>query len=256
MEQDQAQFEERFNSLPQDLKDAISSVEIGQLVAKIGEEEGLLLDQSAALMDQTGLVMLGITPAVRFVPTLVRELGINAKKAQMISTKINDKIFNKIRASLQQIQRTNEEKAEEPAVPARPLYQPTPAPAYVSRPAPAYTPVPIPSAPILNIPTAPLEKVGDFSIERRTPSHSPQYNDSTLKRENVLSDLENIKNLQPEKAHNFVEHLLSNPVSIPQKTEMKTEAAQEVVPPPVVPRTPAPQVPETKYSTDPYREQF
>ncbi len=227
MEQDQQKLENRFNSLPQELKDAISSVEIGELVAKIGDEEGLMLDQSADLMDETGLVMLGITPTEQFVSTLIKKLGIDDKKARMISVKINDKIFNKIRTSIQQIQEKNqaENNIKITATPVTPLPKP-------------------PSPPPASPPITPLEKVGNFTIEMRSPSTSPLYNDSNLKKENVLNDLENIKNLKPENANAFVEHLLSNPVSNPQQVEVR----KQVTPPPNLPT-------QKKYNADPYREE-
>ncbi len=210
------QLEAKINSLPKELRDAISSVEIGQLVAQIGDEEGLMLDQSADLMDETGLVMLGITPSGNFASTLAKKLGIKNDKAEVISRKINDKVFNKIRASLQQIQ--EKEAAQAPQTPP-----PAPAPRPVAPPAPRPTPPPMPTppppAPV--VPTSPIERAANINIIRRPESHSPQYNHENLKKEDVLADLENIKNLKPENAQNFVEHLLSGPAGKAAEVEVK-----------------------------------
>ncbi|MEK7095576.1 MAG: hypothetical protein AAB917_02865, partial [Patescibacteria group bacterium] len=149
MENDQKILDQKYDSLPQDLKEAIASVEIGKLIADIGEEQGLMLDQSADLIEEAGLVMLGITPTQFFTKKIQKRLGIDEKKANLISTQINEKVFNKIRASLQKIQaqsytdNTLDESITSLKQPEVPL--PTPPP---------------PQNPNLS----PLEKAGGFEI--------------------------------------------------------------------------------------------
>ncbi len=229
----QQQIQDRIKSLPQDLQDAISSVEIGSMVAKIGDEEGLLIDQCADLMDQTAMVMIGLTPSKRFAQTLVEELGIPQGKADVLTAKINSIVLAKIRESLQRIQQ-EEEGAREDSEDIEP--ETTKAPIYSEQP---LAPTPIPPTE----PTTPARSV-KIDIIPHPVSSSAQYNDSTLNREAVLNDLENIEKLKPTKAIDFVEHLLANPVSIPAE---KVEIKKEVTPPPA---------PQKKYAADPYREQF
>lgn len=211
-----------FDSLPADLKEAILSVETAEKMALLRDKHSLMLDQAGELGDELGLLMIGLTKQKDFVVNITKRLGIPTEKAVQISVDINKEILNPVRASLQKIQEEKDVRAEVQEHISKVLGTPPPS---VPRP-----------------PVTPIEKAGNFDLHRPAPSASPQYNDHTLTKEDVLSDLENIKNLKPENAENFVEHLLSNPVTnIPQTEVKKAEPA----PPP-----------QKKYGADPYREQI
>ncbi len=143
---------------------------------------------------------------------MAKELEISTQTAEKVAADINDEIFVALRASMRQAQEAAEQARMSP---------------------PASTPVP-PN-------TSPIEHVGNFSVIQRPPSTSPQYNSSTLTKEDVLNDLENIEKLKPQNAENYVEHLLENPTPTPVPPQPRPSM------PPPPPRTPG---------VDPYREQF
>lgn len=190
MDYTQEQLDEKYKTLPQDLKDAIDSVEIGDLVAKIGDENNLMLDQSAELMDQTALVMLGIISSEEFSNNLVKKLQISDDKANVIGAEINDKIFNKIRESLQKIQAQAESEPSEESTYTTP-------------------PSNLPSSTISSI-----EQAGNFTIDQQPSSSSDQYKDTNINKEATLKGIED----QPIP---MVDHLLTTPVSTPEQIEVK-----------------------------------
>lgn len=236
MEYTRDQKRKKFELLPEDLKEAILSVDTSEKLAAIREKNSLMIDQAGELGDELGLFMLGFTKQDDFVKNLSKRLNIPNEKAIQISLDINRDILDAVRSSLQKIQTNPEEKTS--AVPTHPLSPdlnminsvPIPKPASVSTPKPA---------PLI--------------VEQRPPSNSPVFNDSTLKKEDVLNDLENIEKLKPATATNFVEHLLSNPVSKPEQVEIKKIIQ---TPAPEQAPAPTPKVETKPRSTiDPYREQ-
>ena len=203
------------NQIPRDILEAIETSKVYDALEKLGEKHNLLLDQVGQLEVDTRLMLLGEIKSANFVDTIAKDLEISKGKAEAITADINTEIVTPLRDSLRKMQEEAEKReVEEPIV----------RPAHI--------------AAQIN----PIEKVGNFTIHQPTPSHSPQYNDSNLKREDVLHDLENIEKLKPENASNFVEHLLSNPSSRPAEQQ----EVKKAVPP----------TEQKKYTTDPYREQF
>ncbi len=207
------------NNIPPEIVEAIKSSRVYDKLEQIGERYGLMLDQIGGLDVQTRMVLLGELRSTEFVSAVAKDLEISIQTAEKIAADVNTEIFDVLRTSMR--------RAQEAAEQAR-----------MSPPAP--TPVP-PS-------TSHIEKVGDFSVIQRPPSTSPQYNSSTLNKESVLNDLENIKKLRPENAENYVEHLLENhtPPTPPVPPAPK----------PVQPTRPIPPPPPRLPGIDPYREQF
>jgi hypothetical protein len=206
-------------NIPADILEAIKTSQVYDKLEEIGGRYNLLLDQIGQLEVDTRMLMIGKTKSTKFIETITKNLEISTETAEKIASDINTEIFTSLRESMQKIQ----SEAEQSEV-AKETEKPVPTPLYQ------------PPTPDLSH----IEKAGNFTIEKRPSSNSPQYNDSTLRKEAVLSDLENIKNLKPENANAFVEHLLANPVTIPQQVEVK----KPVSPPPA-----------QKYGADPYREQ-
>lgn len=109
------QIKEKFDSLPQDVKEAISSVDTTNDVINIGDKYSLHVDQLGELVDETGLVMLGLTSPNDFVSNLKNRLDIPRQMAESLVKDINDQILIKIRASLREIH--NAAEAEENVTP-------------------------------------------------------------------------------------------------------------------------------------------
>jgi len=93
----------KFNELPEDLKDALFADEVSSSILEIGKSHGLMLDKVGELSDETGLVMLGITPTSDFIKNLSERLGVAKEKAKAIAEDINQKVFQQVRASLRKV---------------------------------------------------------------------------------------------------------------------------------------------------------
>lgn len=106
----QAQFEK----LPKDLQDAITSSEINSTIEKIGDKHGLLVNQLGELVDQIGLVMLGLMPSKDFVANFSKEADIDSNVAQAIAKDINEEVFDKVRSAMQAVENRGETSTIQP----------------------------------------------------------------------------------------------------------------------------------------------
>lgn len=96
-------LEKQFNLIPDDVKNALSSEATAVTLREIGEKNGLLEDRINSLINETGLVMLGITHPSSFVSNLTTKMGISRENAQRIAAQVNESIFMPIRDSLKKI---------------------------------------------------------------------------------------------------------------------------------------------------------
>ncbi len=276
MEYSQEKIDQRLNELPSDLREAIESVEIGNLVAQIGESNGLMLDQVAELMDQTTMIMLGLVKSDDFTKNLSSTLEIDYRTAENISKEINSKIFNKIRASIQKIQGQNEIDYDNVQPQTPPIAQTPPPPVKIQTPSPT-PPIPpsIPTTP--PAPTEPpvfvaktiaipkpeptpqpaiipktVEQAGRFTIER-PPVGMPQYKETDIKKDVILGMIED-----KEKVEVPTPIIISTPSYIPEKPIQNTAVENKTInPEPPKQDLPKPPVIEKKpYTVDPYREQI
>ena len=97
------QIDQRYDDLPEDLKDAIFSVDTTSLVNMIGKKHGLAIDKIGDLANETGMVMLGVTHPNEFIANLAERLDVDKEKARAIAQEINEQIFKKVRESLRKI---------------------------------------------------------------------------------------------------------------------------------------------------------
>ncbi len=96
------QIKQRFEALPKDIKEAISSVDTTSTIVDIGEKYKLHIDQIGELVDETGLIMLGFSKSNQFVSNIEKRLGISRNEANDLVREINDKILIKIRESMRE----------------------------------------------------------------------------------------------------------------------------------------------------------
>ena len=101
-----------YDNLPEDLKDAIFSVDTTNLVNEIGKKHTLAIDKIGDLANETGMVMLGVTHPNEFVANLADRLGTDKEKARAIAQEINEQIFKPVRDSLRKIHNMREEGEE------------------------------------------------------------------------------------------------------------------------------------------------
>ena len=106
------QIKERFDRLPKELQAALSSNEIHEKIRDIGEDQGLMIDQVGELVDQVGLVILGVAKSSDFVADTSRRLSINSDRAQRIAEKINTEIFENLKNELTERESSPEIAAE------------------------------------------------------------------------------------------------------------------------------------------------
>jgi hypothetical protein len=129
MEQDTAaQIEKRLAELPEDVRNAVLSVEWEEKVRAIANKNALHIDQSGALGDTTLMAMLGFFSMADLSSHIAEGLNIPADKASAIATEVTNEVFMPIRDSLRKF--TESAKAPEPAAPvaAAPVSAPIPPP--------------------------------------------------------------------------------------------------------------------------------
>lgn len=102
-------WRELYKKLPQDLQDAIFSVDVTNSIEEIGKKYNLLIDKMGLLADETGMVMLGETHPRDYISNLSQKLGIDKETARKIAEDINQQIFQKVRESLRKIHEITEE---------------------------------------------------------------------------------------------------------------------------------------------------
>jgi hypothetical protein len=107
------QLLEKYKKLPQDVQDAIFSVDTSEIIREIGEKNKLMIDKIGELADETGLVMLGLTHPNQFISNLTERLEVEHNIAKEIAEEINSKVFFPIRENLKKIHGL--EKIEEAA---------------------------------------------------------------------------------------------------------------------------------------------
>lgn len=94
---------ERFRDLPDDLQNAVFSPNTADAILAVGKKAGIAIDKIGELADETGLVMLGLTPPGEFIRNLTKRLEVDPEKAKAIAEEINQKIFQPVRESLKRV---------------------------------------------------------------------------------------------------------------------------------------------------------
>jgi len=112
MEHTKEEIQKKFEALPNDVREAISSVDTSNIIVDIGEKYELNHEQIDKLIYESGLVMLAITHSDDFLNKIRKELELSRDQAEKIVKDLNEKIFLKIRFSLRKIYEENQKKPE------------------------------------------------------------------------------------------------------------------------------------------------
>ena len=96
-------IKEQLPRLPKNVRDAISSIDLGDKIKKIADKNMLHIDQAGNLETETVLVMLGLEPTADYKENIRRELNVSRDRAQTITADIDKEIFMTIRESLKKI---------------------------------------------------------------------------------------------------------------------------------------------------------
>ncbi len=93
----------RYDSLPDDLKEALMDVSTADAIYEIGRKANLDVEKIGLLAEEIGLIILGFIPSENFISDLKRVLEIGEEKASSVALEVNDRIFLPIRESLKRI---------------------------------------------------------------------------------------------------------------------------------------------------------
>lgn len=104
---------ERFESLPDDLKTALTSEEVDASIQGVAKKHFLHIDQTGELADETGLVMLGLTKTDEYINNLKERLGVQQQKAAEIAKDIDENVLRPIKTSLIKMHDESTEAAED-----------------------------------------------------------------------------------------------------------------------------------------------
>lgn len=97
------QLQEKYKSLPEDLKDAIWSAESAATIQSIGKKYGLNVEQTGKLASETGLVLLGLTHPKNYIKILSATITVDMDTARKIAEEVNNGIFSKIKEYLKKL---------------------------------------------------------------------------------------------------------------------------------------------------------
>lgn len=94
------QIKQRLTELPEDVQQAIHSVDLGEKIGAIGVRHHLHIDQVGGLEDEIMLVMLGFSDPGTFTDHLEEELHIEKEEALAITQEVTEEFFLPIRESM------------------------------------------------------------------------------------------------------------------------------------------------------------
>lgn len=91
------ELEQAYAKLPQELREALNSVELADAITRIGDEYYLHVDDTGELMDEVGLVLLGLHPIQEIKKHIRERLYTTDEVAGFIAQAVDTQIFSKIR---------------------------------------------------------------------------------------------------------------------------------------------------------------
>ena len=94
----------KFDKLPEEVREAITSAEVNEKIEAIGKKNGLLIDQMGELADEVGLVMLGLSRSNDFVNNIISRCSVSRKVAGETAKDINDEVFGSIREHMRKLE--------------------------------------------------------------------------------------------------------------------------------------------------------
>lgn len=173
----------KYQSLPNDLQEAILSVDTATIIHEVGTKHKLMIDKVGGLADETGLVMLGFTHPKDYITNLSERLKVDREIAKEIAEEINSQVFFPIREHLKKIHGLMGESESSIPIPKikKPIIPEVPSelsrePVFVAEKVvlettkPKVPPSPIPPAPpILPIPAT----KSDFVASPKPPENLP-----------------------------------------------------------------------------------
>ena len=102
-------FAEAYKNVPEDLQDAMGSVDATEAIESIAKKYGLMLDQAGELTSIVGNVMVGILSINDFVATIASKLRLTNPVAEQVAHDVSASIFAKVRESMRKVHETHKE---------------------------------------------------------------------------------------------------------------------------------------------------
>src|SRR5258708_445719 len=99
MDFSEEKLDEKFQSVPRDIRLALSSPQFVEKIFAVGKKHELLLDETETLSETVALIMLGLLPREQFQEKM-RELGIPEETITALTKDINENVFAPIKESL------------------------------------------------------------------------------------------------------------------------------------------------------------
>ena len=96
-------LEEKYRSIPDDVRKAISSTEVSEKLKSIVDKYKLQFDEGEELTKEIGYVMLGLKSPDYFVRNIQNATNLNQGQAKKIVKDVNEMIFKNIKESLREI---------------------------------------------------------------------------------------------------------------------------------------------------------
>ena len=96
-------LEEKYRSIPDDVREAISSSDVNQKLQTLTDKYKLQFDEAEKLTQEIGSVMLGLKHPDNFVKNIQSATDLGYQTARQIAEEVNNIIFADIRDSLKQI---------------------------------------------------------------------------------------------------------------------------------------------------------
>lgn len=96
------QLDAQYEKLPLSLKEALFSAGVAEKMFEIGKKNGLTIEKTGFMAEETGLIILGLLAPRDFAASLSKRLEISLDKAQAIASDINHQIFFPLREILKE----------------------------------------------------------------------------------------------------------------------------------------------------------
>jgi hypothetical protein len=216
MNRDYNTLEEKFLNAPDDIQIALGSQDVFKKLNEIAKKYSFDKNATDGLIEETALVMLGVTNPSDFIRDLSLHLGTTTEKSTALAKDINEEIFQPVKESLKIVHGIKDEVT--PTTPVTP-----------SAPKPLTAPVP-PVAPIAPKPPAGSSVFPGMIVP-------PKINIEIAPKPPVAS--------QPPQPQNIFEQKLQGVFKMPKE---ETLVPQKPSPSPTPPTPPRPS------GVDPYRE--
>lgn len=100
MEYTQQQLKEKFDSLPNDIRQALLSEDPGLIIQLIGQDAGITPEQALDIEDEVTAVLMGTSHPKDFIANIQSKIDVDQEKARAIAEKVNEEIFQPVKESL------------------------------------------------------------------------------------------------------------------------------------------------------------